>query len=604
MAKSYKDNFNDADGVWRTVGGRRIFIRNGQDLASAMIESGKFKNLRSAVKLDKLKKEEKEKLKNLKEKGILNEENKEDIENARKELVDVYKDRKQLEKEIINPMEEYSDTNGKGMTDAQQKILNAVKTSFLYKDEGEMSSGLQKNYELYGKENVDSALKYYEDNYELIKGVASDSEGLTYNDLIKKDEYPKNALKYYKNQMEELKNSGLQYENSKAYNDKADALKEELEKSKEIEQTRKDISKGKTEPVEKLKIENANRTPEQVNKEYEELSKKMQQDDYYYKPEDDRKLKELRSEYDTKVAKGEKDVNAPANTNNQELYNKYMKDANNYDKMKAKYDKQEEAYNKEHDKLSDEWRKHKYGTPEYENAYKKLTEHSNQHYNATKDMRDKLFKQKEIKALEEQGEKVVFNSKGDLLFHPTSYNEEKSRKVDLGIDVSSSTAIKDKEMLDSVVGQLSDGIWENSPGQNKYWSNMAYEQHNNRITFATRENGGYNPVAHHWVSNPFSSKSDQEVKDYLANKIKQIAKQEMKDNPSVGSWDRNNTNKLDYLGYDEEITVADAYNLYDRLKGRTPKTSSGINDDIRRKAYQKYLKEHPGSKMTFNDFMK
>lgn len=32
------------DGVWRTVGGRRIFIKKGQDLASAMKESGKFKN--------------------------------------------------------------------------------------------------------------------------------------------------------------------------------------------------------------------------------------------------------------------------------------------------------------------------------------------------------------------------------------------------------------------------------------------------------------------------------------------------------------------------------------------------------------------------------
>ena len=41
MAKNI--NFDDVDGVWRTVGGRRIFIRNGQDLSSAMKESGKFK---------------------------------------------------------------------------------------------------------------------------------------------------------------------------------------------------------------------------------------------------------------------------------------------------------------------------------------------------------------------------------------------------------------------------------------------------------------------------------------------------------------------------------------------------------------------------------
>lgn len=35
---------DDIGGVWRTVGGRRIFIKDGQDLTSAMKESGKFKN--------------------------------------------------------------------------------------------------------------------------------------------------------------------------------------------------------------------------------------------------------------------------------------------------------------------------------------------------------------------------------------------------------------------------------------------------------------------------------------------------------------------------------------------------------------------------------
>ena len=32
------------DGVWRTIGGRRVFIKDGQSLASAMKESGKFSN--------------------------------------------------------------------------------------------------------------------------------------------------------------------------------------------------------------------------------------------------------------------------------------------------------------------------------------------------------------------------------------------------------------------------------------------------------------------------------------------------------------------------------------------------------------------------------
>lgn len=35
---------DDIGGVWRTVGGRRIFIKDGQDLGTAMKESGKFGN--------------------------------------------------------------------------------------------------------------------------------------------------------------------------------------------------------------------------------------------------------------------------------------------------------------------------------------------------------------------------------------------------------------------------------------------------------------------------------------------------------------------------------------------------------------------------------
>ena len=31
------------NGVWRTIGGRRIFIKNGKDIASAVRESGKFR---------------------------------------------------------------------------------------------------------------------------------------------------------------------------------------------------------------------------------------------------------------------------------------------------------------------------------------------------------------------------------------------------------------------------------------------------------------------------------------------------------------------------------------------------------------------------------
>ena len=44
---------NGKEGVWRTVGGRKIFIATGQSLKDAMKASGKFKNLNDNKESDK-----------------------------------------------------------------------------------------------------------------------------------------------------------------------------------------------------------------------------------------------------------------------------------------------------------------------------------------------------------------------------------------------------------------------------------------------------------------------------------------------------------------------------------------------------------------------
>lgn len=62
MASNY-----DEDGVWRTVGGRRIFIKDGQSVQDAMKKSGKFDNVRKKNQKED-KKESKEKNKNFTEK--------------------------------------------------------------------------------------------------------------------------------------------------------------------------------------------------------------------------------------------------------------------------------------------------------------------------------------------------------------------------------------------------------------------------------------------------------------------------------------------------------------------------------------------------------
>ena len=40
---------DEIGGVWRTVGGRRIFIKDGEDLYTAMKKSGKFKSSKESL---------------------------------------------------------------------------------------------------------------------------------------------------------------------------------------------------------------------------------------------------------------------------------------------------------------------------------------------------------------------------------------------------------------------------------------------------------------------------------------------------------------------------------------------------------------------------
>ena len=51
---AHKEDYSKMDGVWRTISGRRVFIKKGQSLTEAMRESGKFKeNKRKTTKSGK-----------------------------------------------------------------------------------------------------------------------------------------------------------------------------------------------------------------------------------------------------------------------------------------------------------------------------------------------------------------------------------------------------------------------------------------------------------------------------------------------------------------------------------------------------------------------
>lgn len=124
------------------------------------------------------------------------------------------------------------------------------------------------------------------------------------------------------------------------------------------------------------------------------------------------------------------------------------------------------------------------------------------------------------------------------------------------------------EILSSVLGQLSDGIWENSPSMNKYWLNIHVNQNENNEICIEVNTDYFTKYCNTSVVNPFINMSENEIKFWFAQKIKQIVKKEEQDANGTKWWKRDNTRELAYMGYKEKITVQDAYKLYDIMKCR------------------------------------
>lgn len=127
---------------------------------------------------------------------------------------------------------------------------------------------------------------------------------------------------------------------------------------------------------------------------------------------------------------------------------------------------------------------------------------------------------------------------------------------------------KDFDILQSVLGQMAEGIWENSPAVAKFWKYADF----------VRDTEKYGPQIciqihkpKYW-ENGFRGKTITEVKSYFAEKLRGLVRKCIADG-CVGDWDRTCTTIIPYLGYEYrgQITVRDVYKIYDYLKGITDK---------------------------------
>lgn len=138
-----------------------------------------------------------------------------------------------------------------------------------------------------------------------------------------------------------------------------------------------------------------------------------------------------------------------------------------------------------------------------------------------------------------------------------------------------------KNILLNVMGQLSDGMWENSRTMEHYWpfadiesddeGNVYIVIHKPGSKHTYRENDSYNNWFVRW--DKLNCKNDS-IKQWFADKIKKIVAEERKDEPGRNlKFKVDNDTTLNYMSsYDKEddyraMTVAEAYSVYKVLKG-------------------------------------
>lgn len=116
-----------------------------------------------------------------------------------------------------------------------------------------------------------------------------------------------------------------------------------------------------------------------------------------------------------------------------------------------------------------------------------------------------------------------------------------------------------KDMLAAVIGQMSDGYWENTPMMRGYWPFVdAAVQGDEAVLEVSTDL--YN---REFVHNRFRDMTDDAIRKFFAEKIKFLVKEE-----GLGDWKRDNENETEYLSYDDPYRVKDCYYAYEVLKGR------------------------------------
>ena len=106
------------------------------------------------------------------------------------------------------------------------------------------------------------------------------------------------------------------------------------------------------------------------------------------------------------------------------------------------------------------------------------------------------------------------------------------------------TGLNDKEaetILNSILGQISDGMWENSPRVFPYAYFVEIEE--NGASLLISEVSGDLYTSNCWVSNPYVNMDNAAILKYFARKLKDIVLEELKNKYEENTFKKLSPNK-------------------------------------------------------------
>lgn len=125
----------------------------------------------------------------------------------------------------------------------------------------------------------------------------------------------------------------------------------------------------------------------------------------------------------------------------------------------------------------------------------------------------------------------------------------------------------DLSIIASIRGQCSDGIWENSKEKESYWRfcKVLLNPLTNKVEIRIeKQKTADSFFGGKLIENPYIDKTNQEIRNWFANKLKEIVAIEAKDKKILWDFNETNISKVRYLGNWQQ-TVADCYQVYKKL---------------------------------------